>query len=125
MFNEQIVHRSLYIIALESPSPLLGTPTCQQQSLPLIFLLIEDIRTIKVRLIPKMDIIGALRGLKPFGELVLGAFLTQVVKGRTVLLITMFVLKDWRLLLASPTDPIPEVIIFAASSESPDNSSGW
>lgn len=110
---------------MKSTAPLFWAPSGQQQSLSIVFLLVKDGGTVKVDLVVKVSRIRALRGLKPFHKLLLGAFLAEVVKGRALLLIVLFIFKDWGLLLASETDAIPEVFIFGISVEAPYEDPSW
>jgi len=84
-------------------------------------LFIEDGCDVKVSLIAKMHIIGALSALKPLGKLLLRAFLTKIVKDGPFL----FILKDRGRLLASRADTIPQVLVSGVSFEAPDDYSSW
>jgi len=50
--------------------------------------------------------------LKPLHHLLLCTLLTEIVKERPLLVITMFILKNRGRLLAAEADSIPEIVIF-------------
>jgi len=72
-----------------------------------------------------MHIVRTLRALKPLCKLLLRTFLTEITKGGPFLFITMFILKDGSLLLASEADTIPQVSISAIPFEAPDDGPSW
>jgi hypothetical protein len=112
-------------ITLQPSSPLFWTPACQQQGLAIIFLFVENGCGIKVRLIAKMHIIGTVSALQPLRQLLLRTFPTKIAKDRPFLFITMLILKDRRLLLASHAGAIPQVPVSGISTQAPDNDSAW
>jgi hypothetical protein len=88
-------------------------------------LFIEDTCDVKIGLIAKMDIVGALRALKPFRQLLLRTLLAEIVKGWPSLFVLMLILKDRSHMFASETDTIPQVPISDISFETPNEYPGW
>jgi hypothetical protein len=58
--------------------------------------------------------------VKPLRQLFLRTFLTEIVKERPLLVITMFILKNRSRLLALKADTIPEIGISGIAGEAPN-----
>src|SRR5579875_1805209 len=100
-------------------------PACQEQGLFIIFLFIEDSCNVKVCLVAKMHVVRTLRALQPLRKFLLRAFLTEIVKGKSLLFVMMFIFKDWGRPLASEAGPIPELFLAGIAFEAPYDDPGW
>lgn len=83
------------------------------------FLFIEHVGEIKSGWKTGRDCIRRCRALKPLCHPLLAALLTERVKERAVLRVTMFILKHRSRLLTAGADPVPEVVISGITGQAP------